>query len=222
MKMEMNIQHSTFNIQRLRRNPLGGAGRRWALNVKCSVFLFFQFAAVSTFAQTPTNTLPLLIPAYGEIPPTFLEQNGTIVIIDVIVFLAVAAAVAWEVFRPKPAPVLPPEKIAREALARLQAQPEDGRLLSEVSQILRRYIGAAFDFPGGEMTTAEFCTGISKIEKISPELGQTISGFLGECDVRKFSPANSPAPFNAVTRALELVELITKATHGQAVCATKP
>ncbi len=164
-------------------------------------------AALSVTARAAdSNTVPLLIPAYGEIPPTFWEQNGTIVIIDVIVFLAAAAA--WKIFRPKPALVLPPEKIACEALARLQAQPEDGKLLSEVSRILRRYIGAAFDFSGGEMTTAEFCASISQSKKIGPELAQTISDFLRECDVRKFSPANSAVPVNAVNRALEIIQQI--------------
>ena len=168
--------------------------------------LLLPFAAIAA----DTNALSTLIPAYGEILPTFWEQNGTIVIIDVIVFLAVAGTVVWEIFRPKPAPVLPPEKIAREALTRLQAQPEDGKLLSAVSQVLRRYIGAAFDFPGGEMTTAEFCTAISRHEKIGPELAQTISSFLRECDVRKFAPANLVTPLNAANRAVELISIAEK------------
>ena len=163
--------------------------------------LFLPFAAIAA----DTNALSALIPAYGEILPTFWEQNGTVVIIDVIVFLAVAAAVVWEIFRPKHAPVLPPEKIAREALTRLQAQPEDGKLLSAVSQILRRYVGDAFGFPGGEMTTAEFCTTISCYDKIGTELAGTIASFLRECDVRKFSLKNSATPVNAVIRALEII-----------------
>ena len=173
-----------------------------------------------TARAADTNALPALIPAYGEIPPTFWEQNGTIVIIDVVVFLAVAAAVVWKIFRPKPAPVLTPEKIARAALAKLQNQPEDGKLLSEVSQIVRRYVGAVFGFPGGEMTTAEFCAAISRHEKIGTELSGAIAGFLRECDVRKFSPANSATPINAVQRALEIVARVENETHRQDACAT--
>ena len=173
-----------------------------------------------TARAADTSALPALIPAYGEIPPTFWEQNGTIVIIDVIVFLAVAVAVAWEIFRPKPAPVLPPEKTARAALTRLQAQPEDGELLSAVSQVLRRYIGTLFGFPGGEMTTAEFCAAISRHEKIGTELSGAIAGFLRECDVRKFSPANSATPINAVQRAMEIVARVENETHRQDACAT--
>ena len=174
-----------------------------------------------TARAADTNALPALIPAYGEIPPTFWEQNGTVVIIDVIVFLAVAVAVAWEIFRPKPAPVLPPEKTAREALAKLQNQPEDGKLLSEVSQIVRRYVGAVFGFHGGEMTTAEFCAAISRHEKIGTELSGAIAGFLREYDVRKFSPANPVTPVNAVQRALEIVARVENETHRQNACATK-
>ena len=221
MKLEMNIQHSTFNAQRPRRNPPRGPIRHWALNVECSVFLLFIPFTLAAFAQTATNDLPALIPAYGEIPPTFWEQNRTVVIIDVIVFLAVAVAVAWEIFKPKPAPVLPPEKIARTALAKLQSQPEDGKLLSEVSQILRRYVGTVFGFPGGEMTTAEFCGAISRHEKIGTELSGAIASFLRECDVRKFSPANSAPPINAVQRALEIVTRVENETHRQDACATK-
>ena len=179
--------------------------------------LFLPFAAIAA----DTNALSALIPAYGEILPTFWEQNGTVVIIDVIVFLAVAAAVVWEIFRPKHAPVLPPEKIAREALTRLQAQPEDGKLLSAVSQVLRRYVGAVFGFPGGEMTTAEFYAAISRHEKIGTELSGAIASFLRECDVRKFSPANSATPVNAVQRALELVDQTQKVRDRCDACSTE-
>ena len=107
--------------------------------------------------------------------------------------------------RPESKVVLPPETVARQALAKLQPQPEDGKLLSEVSQILRRYVAAAFELPAAEMTTAEFCTALAGNEKIGAELTQTISNFLRECDERKFSLSSAAAPLNAAARALELV-----------------
>ncbi len=215
MKSGMNSARSVFNWDRwllagvlqfsilrtCRLEASGPSSVAW-------MSLLLAFSATPAFAQTPTNALSALIPAYGEIPPTFWELNATVVSIDVIVLLAVAVAVAWEIFRTKPAPVLPPEKIVRDALARRRSQPEDGKLLSEVSQILRRYVGAVFEFPGGEMTTAEFCTRISQHEKIAPELAQTISDFLRECDVRKFSPANSTVSLDAVQRAGRFVAQI--------------
>ena len=185
-----------------------------------AIALLFLAITCDLTIHAQTNDLPALVPAYGEIPPTFLEQHKAIVIIGVFAFLTLAAFGVWKIFNPKPAPVLPPEKIAREALARLQAQPEDGKLLSEVSQILRRYVGTVFGFPGGEMTTAEFCGAISRHEKIGTELSGAIASFLRECDVRKFSPANSATPVNAVQRALEIVARVENETHRQDACAT--
>ena len=175
-----------------------------------------------TARAADTSALPALIPAYGEIPPTFWEQHKAILIIGIFAFLLLAALVVWKIFKPKPAPVLPPEAIALEALTKLQSQPEDGKLLSEVSQIVRRYAGAVFGFPGGEMTTAEFCGAILRHEKIGPELSGAIASFLRECDVRKFSPASSATQINAVQRALEFVARIEKDTRRQDACATKP
>ena len=172
--------------------------------MRATTLLFLAVASDLT-VHAQTNDLPALVPAYGEIPPTFWEQHQAIVLIGVCAFLMLAALVVWKMFNPRPAPVLPPETIAREALAKLQMEPEDGKLLSEVSQILRRYVGAVFGFPGGEMTTAEFCAVISRHKKIGTELAGGIASFLRECDVRKFSPANSPAPLNAVARALEII-----------------
>jgi hypothetical protein len=101
--------------------------------------------------------------------------------------------------------IVPPEILARQALEKLQAQPEDGKVLSEISQALRRYLAAAFALPGGEMTTAEFCAALAADEKMGAELAQTISNFLRECDAQKFSPANSPAPFGAAEHALKII-----------------
>ncbi len=61
---------------------------------------------------------------------------------------------------------MPPEMVAREALAKLRCQTEDGKVLSEVSQILRRYFSTAFQFPPGELTTAEFSVALACNDKI--------------------------------------------------------
>jgi len=165
--------------------------------------LFLPFAVTAA----DTNGLPMLAPAYGEIPPTFWEQHGTTIIVASLVFVVLAALLIWKLLQPKPPVVIPPEVLAREALVKLQDQPEDGKLLSEVSQILRHYIGTAFKLPNGELTTAEFCAVITGSETIGAELAQTTASFLRECDVRKFSPANATAPLNAMRRALELISL---------------
>ena len=211
--MKLGMNNARFVPDWERRLPAGVFRERKAStrrleasapSIGGSIFLSFLYAPVPAIAQ-PANALPPLIPAYGEIPPTFWEQHGTLVLIGVFAFLVLAGLGLWKMFQPKLQPVLPPEAIARAALEKIKSQPEDGKVLSEVSQILRRYVCAAFDLPGNERTTAEFCAAISNHETIGAELAQTLASFLRECDVRKFSPKNSPGTINAAGRALELI-----------------
>jgi hypothetical protein len=176
--------------------------------MKFSTAIFFVSSIVAKAAGT--NEQSALIPAYGEIPPTFWEQHGTLVIIGGFAFVVLAMLVLWKLFQPKPAVVLPPEILAREALTKLLRQPEDGRLLSEASQILRRYVITAFGLPSAEMTTKEFCAALACDKKIGNEAGNSISGFLRDCDERKFSTSPAVAPLNAAVRALELVAAAQK------------
>jgi hypothetical protein len=157
-----------------------------------------------------TNALPTLAPAYGEIPPTFLEQHETAIIIGGFAFLAFAFLFLKVILRPESKAVLPPEVLAREALRKLLRQSEDGKHLSEVSQILRRYVVAAFDFPDAELTTTEFCAALAGSGKIGDELARSISNFLRECDERKFSTSSAATPLNAASGALEIISLAEK------------
>jgi hypothetical protein len=183
-------------------------------------FLPATFLLASAVAKAAdTNALPALAPAYGELPPTFWEQHGTPVIVGGFAFVILAMLVLWKLFQPKPVVILPPEFVARAALAKLIGRPEDGKLLSDVSQILRRYVIAAFNFPAAELTTAEFCTVFTSNGTIGAELAESISGFLRECDVRKFSPTKSAPAINAASRALELIALCEK--QREPVRATK-
>jgi hypothetical protein len=164
--------------------------------------IFFLPLAV---AAADTNDLPVLAPPYGELPPSFWAQHETAIIVGGFALLAVVFLLLRAWLRPETPVIVPPEMLARRTLEKLQAQPEDGKLLSEISQALRRYLAAAFALPGGEMTTVEFCAALAADEKIGAELAQMISNFLRECDARKFSPASLVAPLNAAGRALELV-----------------
>lgn len=208
MKLEMNIQLLTFNIQRPKKLRGGRRILCWALNVQGSMFLLLS--APPLCAQTATNALPALAPAYGEIPPTFWELHQTAIIIGGFALLAFAFLLLKTLLRPESKPVLPPEVLARTGLEKLRRKPEDGILLSEVSQILRRYLIAAFELPPGEMTTAEFCAAIFGNTIIGAELAKSISDFLYECDLRKFSTSPAAAPLNAVARALEIVASVEK------------
>jgi hypothetical protein len=204
----MNIQHSTFNIQRssARSSFIG----RSVLNVGCWMFLLFCSAAPALFAQAnteTTNALPKLLPPYGEIPPTFWEQHGASVGVTVLVVVLVVVPGSWLLLRPKPKVILPPEVQARLALEALRQRPEDGACLSNISQILRNYLIGAFLLPPGELTTTEFCRALSSDEKIGAELSTAVAGFLRECDERKFSTTNVSMPLDAVNRAFKLVAL---------------
>jgi hypothetical protein len=169
---------------------------------RCLAMLLLRpFAALAT----ETNDLPTLVPAYPEIPPTFWEQHQSLVIVVSFAVIAFGFLLLKALLRPETTIPPSPETVARQALAPLRGQPENGKLLSEVSQILRRYAVAAFQLPPGEMTTAEFYLALAQNEKMAVTLGEEIAHFLRECDERKFSPASATSPFNAIDRAGELI-----------------
>ena len=182
--------------------------------------MLFQlsFSSLPVSAQTATNEPSALAPPYGVLPPTFWEQHEPAILTGVFALLAFAFFFLRARLRPESKVVLPPEVLARENLTRLLRQPEDGKVLSEVPQILRRYVVAAFGLPAGEMTTAEFCAALAGNGKIGAELARSISDFLRECDERKFSTSPATAPLDAASRALEMVSLAEKARDGQTVC----
>lgn len=155
-------------------------------------------------AQDADST-PKLAPPYPELTPTFWEQYGNAVILCGIVFVALVAVGVWLGLRKSPAAPEPPEVRAQNEMRALQAVPEDGVVLSQVSQALRRYFVAAFGLPPGEYTTAEFCRLINGNEKIGVELAASVAAFLQEADERKFA-ANPVKPADAAKRALDLVE----------------
>jgi|SRR5580765_82041 len=170
-------------------------------------FLFSVFCFhLSAFAQV-TNDIPPLTPAYPEIPPTFWEQHGIAVILASLAALLAIGITVWLLLRPKPVVLLPPEVHARRALELLRQRNEDGNVLSQISQILRRYLMAAFEMSPDELTTSEFCLALQQNEKIGGELATRISEFLRRCDELKFAPTHSSTSLNAVAHALELVEL---------------
>jgi hypothetical protein len=162
--------------------------------------------AAATNAPGPDD-IPPLRPPHAEMPPTFWEQHGFWVILVGVLLLALVGAAAWFLLRPKPPAGVPPEIQARQALEPLRPQPEDGPLLSRVSQVLRHYVGAAFNLPPGELTTAEFCRALAAHSPIGAELSAALGEFLRQCDQRKFSPPAPAPPLSAVAQALKLIEL---------------
>ena len=227
--MKTIIKPSTFNVPRSGPSPAGHAFGCPVLNVEGWMFLFSLASAFSLSAQTSSNALPPLAPAYPEIPPTFLQQqalaiqqhkSAVIISLSAVFVVAFLFLRAWR--RKKSPAVVPRETAARQALEKWRGQPEDGKALSGISRVLRRYLSAAIGFPSGEMTTAEICAGLSRAEKIGTELSLSISDFLHACDQRKFSPPRPAASMDAVDRALDFVSRVEVATCRQGACATTP
>jgi hypothetical protein len=208
--MRKNIQHPTSNIQRPTRVRFGLMGCS-LLDVGCWMLpaILFLLAALSLHAQTnasDTNALPALLPPYGELPPTFWEQHGVAVSFFGMGIIALAALGIWLIFRPKPTLIIPPEVQACEALENLRQQPEDGAMLSRVSQVVRNYFIAAFQLVPGELTTTEFSREISHSEKVGAELSTAAANFLRDCDDRKFPAVAALAKLDAANQALKLIE----------------
>ena len=193
------------------RPRASGYGPFSAFFILSSALTLWLRAAQSSFAAA-TNApgpeeIPLLRPPHAEMPPAFWEQHGLWVILVGVLLLALVGTAAWFLLRPKPLAVVPPEIQARQALEPLRPQPEDGPLLSRVSQVLRHYVAAAFDLPPEELTTAEFCRAMASHAQVGPELSAALGEFFRQCDQRKFAPPVPAPPLGAVTQALKLIEL---------------
>jgi len=169
------------------------------------------FATASPLCATPSkrpapDEIPSLRPPHAEIPPTFWEQHGFWIVVLGALGLALVGVAIWVLTRPRPPVVVPPEVLARGALEPLRQQPENGLLLSQVSQILRRYMAAAFHLPPGELTTADFIGAVTDQGRAGPGLSAALSEFLRQCDQRKFSPPAPAPPLCAATHALKLID----------------
>ena len=166
--------------------------------------------AADTSTNTNTNALadpiPALLPPREEIPPGFWEQHGLWVIVLSIAGLLLLGAIVWWLLLPRKTVPVPPAEAARRALEPLRSRAEDGLLLSQVSQVLRRYILAAFGMPEAELTTTEFCQAITAAARIEPGLAAEVGRFLRDCDALKFAPRAAFPPSGAVKRALEFID----------------
>ena len=193
---------------------------------------FWCLADRAIFAATNSagsEEIPKLLPPREEIPLSFWDQYGVWVVVLGIFLLVVVGAAIWFLSRPRPPVPVPPEVRARQELEILRSQPENGTLLSRVSQVLKNYTSSAFGFGTGELTTTEFCGALAAHEQVGPELGQAISEFLRRCDERKFSPSGPGPALGAVALAFELINAaevrraqLREAAKAQAAGQTAP
>jgi hypothetical protein len=174
-------------------------------------------AALSLPLLAATNApgpdeIPPLSPPRTELPPTYWDQHAWQVLLLGAVTVVLMAGLGWLLLRPRKVVAPSPATVARRALAPLMQREEDGTVLSQVSQVLRAYVIAAFRLPPGEKTTTDFCHAISGNDLLGQELTKRLGDFLRECDLRKFSPGESAPPLaaassKAAARALELIEM---------------
>jgi len=175
------------------------------------VYVFTSITALAAGTNDgPELPSSSLRPPRAEILPTFWEQYGLWVIFGAVFALAVFATLVWLLVRPRPPVPIPPAVQARKELEPLKQKPEEGILLSQISQILRHYLAAVFPLPRGELTTTDLSRSIIQDQKIGPELGGEVIEFLRACDLRKFAPAPPPTPLDAVSRALGLIDRAEK------------
>ena len=190
---------------------LPGLGRGVQMSPSAShLALWPALSHVISAAAADTNTdlekIPPLRPPLPEIPPTFWEQHGWQVVAGGVLVVALCGLGLWLLLRRKLAAAIPPAVQARQALEPLRQQPEDGVVLSHVSQVLRHYIAAAFELPSGELTTAEFCRALVGDQRVGPALSVPITNFLRQCDERKFAPSPPGPALGAVGQAFQFID----------------
>ena len=185
----------------------------------------FQFWASLPWVASAqsTNEIPPLRPLHAEIPPTFWEQHPFSIGVVGLALLAFMGVAIWFATRPRPPVIVPPEVQARNELELLRELPETGAVLSQVSQAVRRYFGAAFALSPGELTTAEFCRAMAGKEQLGADLLTATGDFLRRCDERKFAPESPPGATGAADHALKLVnQAETHREQWRSVAPAKP
>jgi hypothetical protein len=140
--------------------------------------------------------------------PSFFDQHGWLLVLIGLLVLAGAALTVWWLRRPKVTLGTPADALARRALRSLRGQPEDAVLAFRVSQEVRRYLHAALDQPGEELTTAEVAAAVRGHPLGGEELAGPITALLRDCDLWKFAPVTPTAATGLVERAIGLVEQI--------------
>jgi hypothetical protein len=169
-------------------------------------FLLLVPFALALPSSPDPNDIPPLRPPHGELPPGFWERYGPWSLAAVLLLVVLVAGILRLILRPKPPLLVPPAEAARTALEPLRQQPEDGALLSRVSQIVRHYFAAAFSLPPEELTTTEFCRALADTSRPGPELSTAVAEFLRQCDQRKFAAPSPAPPLSAVAQATKLID----------------
>jgi hypothetical protein len=167
-------------------------------------FLFLSGSIIAGLAQSSEDAPPLLEPL-PEIPPTFWEQHGILVVTASLAFMAVLGILLWWLLQPKPPVPVPIEDLTRQELEALAREPENAQTLSKLSRCLRRYFATVFGLPAGELTTTEFNRAFAAQTTVGSELVAAVGEFLQQADEMKFAPG-AGWESDATQHALELFE----------------
>jgi hypothetical protein len=164
----------------------------------------FGYTCLPVVGQPSEDAPPLLDPL-PEIPPTFWEQHGILVVTASFAFIALLGILLWWLLQPKPPVPVPIAVRTRQELEALAREPMNAQTLSKLSRCLRRYFAAVFGLPAGELTTTEFNRAFAAQTTVGGELVAAVGEFLQRADERKFAPGAS-GDSNAMQQALELFE----------------
>ncbi len=176
--------------------------------------------------EDPTASTPEARPRNN--PPARVQREEWTSLKHALLYLA-AGLVLGAIFayflrrylrRPRPVPPPPPPRPPWEiALERLDEVRHAGLLevqryseyFDRVSDAVRSYLGARYEFDGLESTSDEILAALRRARIGSPALPyEVISAFLGDCDLVKFARA-TPTPEDCA-RALAAGETIVRAT----------
>jgi hypothetical protein len=161
--------------------------------------------AARTISAQPSEDAPPLLEPLPEIPPTFWEQHGILVVTASLAFIALLGILLWWLLQPKPTVPVPIEVRTRQELEALAREPENDQTLSKLSRCLRRYFAMAFGLPAGELTTTEFNRAFAAQGTVGGELVAAVGEFLQRADEKKFAPGGG-GDSGAMQQALELFE----------------
>jgi hypothetical protein len=185
------------------------------------VVLTLLLAQLPARAETnvPSDDIPDLNPARGEIPPGFWEQHGREVAVASVLGALALAGLGWWWLRPRPVVPEPPQVVARRDLEPLIQQPESKAVLSRVSHVLRQYVVGALGLPPGQRNTTEFCQELNRSSTLDDGLNGRIAAFLRECDQRKFDPGATGPPLHGAEQALMIVAAVERELETRRVAA---
>jgi hypothetical protein len=118
-----------------------------------------------------------------------------VVVLAVLAALVVLGLVVWLIVRAvrrRPAPLPPsPRSVALRELEALRptvetSEPYDFSIA--VSDVLRRYIGAAFGLKAPQQTSPEFLAAVAASKRFAQGERELLETFLERCDLIKFAP----------------------------------